>query len=153
MTVHHWHWSDTLARRDLEIEVAASTSHTEMGAHDHDFLEIVLIVGGSAIHETLYGRRPIGGGDAFVIRPGAWHGYAACEQLSLVNCAFKPELLERELLWLAEEPRLRFLLWPGEGDGLVALKLSAEAVAACRAAMNSPTRRARSSARSGSAAC
>ena len=84
------------------------------------------MLGGSALHETLYGRRRIGPGDAFVIRPGAWHGYLRCERLSVVNCCFRARLLERELLWLAEEPRLRFLLWPGggAGDGVVRLKLA-----------------------------
>jgi AraC family L-rhamnose operon transcriptional activator RhaR len=100
--------------------------------HDHDFVEVAVALRGAALHETLYGRRPIEPGDAFVIRPGAWHAFRACEYLTVVNCCFRARLLERELLWLAEEPRLRFLLWSsGAGDGVVRIQLPVPALNRC----------------------
>lgn len=103
-----------------------------MFPHDHDFVELAVALAGAGVHETLYGRRPIRAGDALVIQAGAWHAFRACERLSVVNCCFRARLLERELLWLAEEPRLRFLLWPsGVGDGVILARLPPGALERC----------------------
>jgi AraC family L-rhamnose operon transcriptional activator RhaR len=50
-----------------------------------------------------------------------------------VNCCFRARLLERELLWLAEEPHLNFLLWPRgrAGDGVVRTKLPPDSLEYC----------------------
>ena len=90
---------------------------------------------GSGHHETLYGRRPLERGDAFAIRPGSWHAYVACEHLLVATCVFQHRLLERELLWLAEEPRLRFLLWPSDGGGIVHVRLEPAEARACDATL------------------
>jgi AraC family transcriptional regulator, L-rhamnose operon transcriptional activator RhaR len=131
-SVDHLHWTALPARADVEIDVNRHLVDGDVFPHDHDFVELAVVLAGAGLHETLYGRRPIGPGDALVIRAGAWHAFRACEGLSVVNCCFRARLLERELLWLAEEPRLRFALWPsGVGDGVVRAQLPPGALEHC----------------------
>ena len=131
MIVDHLEWAGLPTPLDAEIDVNRHVLDETLVAHDHDFVEVAVVSGGSAVHETLYGERRIGRGDAFVIRPGAWHAYRQCAQLAVVNCCFQARLVDRELQWLAGEPRLRLLLWPGRGtgDGVVPVTLGAAAVA------------------------
>jgi AraC family L-rhamnose operon transcriptional activator RhaR len=131
-SVDHLHWTGLPTRADVEIDVNWHVVDGDVVPHDHDFVEVAIVLAGAGVHETLYGRRPIGPGDAVVIRAGAWHAFRACEGLSVVNCCFRARLLERELLWLAEEPRLRFALWPsGVGDGVVPARLRSRALERC----------------------
>ncbi len=131
MIIDHLEWAGLPNPLDAEIDVNRHVLDETLVAHDHDFVEVAVVSGGSAVHETLYGERRIGRGDAFVIRPGAWHAYRHCAQLAVVNCCFQARLVERELHWLAGEPGLRLLLWPGRGtdDGVVPVTLGAAAVA------------------------
>lgn len=135
MSVDHLHWTELAERSDPDVDVNRHVLHGDLFPHDHDFAEVAVVLAGSAVHATLYGRRRVGRGDAFVIRAGAWHAFQGCEDLTVVNCCFRARLLERELLWLAEEPRLRYLLWPGDGDGVVRVSLPPAALAACGAAL------------------
>ncbi len=80
-------------------------------AHNHDYLEVVLVLGGSARHRCPAGTRPLRPGDVIVLRPGAWHAYEDCHSLEIFNCCFGQELLQRELAWLLEDPALNPLLW------------------------------------------
>jgi AraC family L-rhamnose operon transcriptional activator RhaR len=82
-------------------------------AHDHDFLEIAMVVEGSGIHRTAQGRHVMREGDVFVLRPGAWHAFDNCRGLVLFNCCLGGELLQRELAWLSDDPVLNRLLWTG----------------------------------------
>jgi AraC-like DNA-binding protein len=125
MSVDHLHWRGLGTSPGLEIDVNSHILDGHHASHDHDFVEIALVLDGAGLHQTLYERRALARGDAFVIRPGAWHAFRDCRRLRVVNCCFQPHLLDRELLWLTEEPRLRLLLWPGTsvGGGIVHVKL------------------------------
>lgn len=96
-------------------------------AHDHDFLEIALVVSGSGMHRTATGCRAIGAGDVLILRPGAWHAYDNCRRLLLYNSCLGDELFRRELAWLADDPVLNRLLWSGpmapENRGVVVVRL------------------------------
>jgi len=80
-------------------------------AHDHDFLEIVLIVGGSGTHASANGVQPVSRCDLIVLRPGVWHRYRDCHNLVIYNCCCALELLRRELALLADDPAVTRLLW------------------------------------------
>jgi len=80
-------------------------------AHDHDFLEIVLIAGGYGTHVSAHGVQSLSRGDFFVLRPGAWHDYRKCRDLHLYNCCCAPELLRCELALLGDDPAVTRLLW------------------------------------------
>jgi len=80
-------------------------------AHDHDFLEIVLIAGGRGIHVSANGVQAVSRGDLIVLRPGVWHYYRDCHDLVIYNCCCAIELLRRELALLADDPAVTRLLW------------------------------------------
>ena len=102
--------------------------------HDHDFVEVVLVTGGSATQQTIRGMERIGPGDLFVLRPGTWHAYIRCRRLEIYNVCFGRELLRHELAWMIDEPALAHLFWSGPlrsgahgngaSDGFISLKLS-----------------------------
>ena len=81
--------------------------------HTHSFVEIAFTVSGAGVHNCLNGRQEVGEGDVILLRPGVWHGYESCSQLSVYNCCFSSELLRRELSWVREDPLLGYLLWAG----------------------------------------
>jgi AraC family L-rhamnose operon transcriptional activator RhaR len=81
--------------------------------HTHSFVEIAFTVSGAGVHSCLNGRQEVRAGDVILLRPGVWHGYESCSQLSVYNCCFSSELLRRELSWVREDPLLGYLLWAG----------------------------------------
>jgi AraC family transcriptional regulator, L-rhamnose operon transcriptional activator RhaR len=82
-------------------------------AHRHEFIELVLITGGSGIHLSDHGPRTLEAGDMLLFRPGAWHAYDRCVDLQMWDCSFLPGLLDRELAWLMHDPGCARLLWHG----------------------------------------
>ncbi|MGN6809937.1 MAG: helix-turn-helix domain-containing protein [Thermomicrobiales bacterium] len=105
-------------------------------AHDHDFLEIALIGGGRGIHHTVHGPQTLAAGDAFIIRPNAWHAFQQCRELVVCNICIGLDLLEGELRWVRNDPALAYLLWSGpvthERGGIVGLRLSTAAQRVCQ---------------------
>jgi AraC family L-rhamnose operon transcriptional activator RhaR len=81
--------------------------------HTHSFVEIAFTVSGAGVHSCLNGKQEVRAGDVILLRPGVWHGYESCSQLSVYNCCFSSELLRRELSWVREDPLLGYLLWAG----------------------------------------
>jgi AraC family L-rhamnose operon transcriptional activator RhaR len=104
--------------------------------HDHEFMEIVVIVGGSCFHQHILGEHRAGKADVFLLRPGAWHSYNDCQNLKIYNCCFDPGILGRELGWMIDDPNLGRLLWnlplsPAQ-RGMVLLRLPDSELAACQ---------------------
>ncbi len=85
--------------------------------HDHEFYEAAVILGGRGVHLSPLGEQVLRVGDAFLLRPGAWHAYFACENLQVFNCYFASELLRYELSWTLNDPALGNLLWTGTRAG------------------------------------
>ena len=78
--------------------------------HDHDFVEIVLISGGTGIQSTPYGDVQLRAGAFFVLQPGVWHGYFDCDAMLVNVCAIDIRLFECELAWVKDNPVLHDLL-------------------------------------------
>jgi AraC family transcriptional regulator, L-rhamnose operon transcriptional activator RhaR len=111
------------------------SNHGNYRIHDHEFIEIAFIATGTGLHHTVLGDSRLIPGDVFLFRPGAWHGYAEVQSLSLYKCCFDTALLGRELGWMADEPYLGRLLWsiplsPAQ-HGMVALHLPPEEFSRC----------------------
>jgi AraC family transcriptional regulator, L-rhamnose operon transcriptional activator RhaR len=137
MSVERLHWSALETTPGVEIDVNAHVLDGHHASHDHDFVEVAIVLDGAGLHQTLYDSRALDRGDAFVIRPGAWHAFHDCRRLRVVNCCFQAHLLDRELLWLADEPRLRLLLWPSTGvGGVVYVRLPSAGLQATSAALD-----------------
>lgn len=104
--------------------------------HDHDFFEIAIMTAGWGIHRCQRGDHPLIPGDVVVLRPGVWHQYVDCHALSLYNCCFGPELLQRDLTALAHDPALNYLFWEGplspNRHGIALLHIDDVAMAGCQ---------------------
>jgi AraC family L-rhamnose operon transcriptional activator RhaR len=115
-------------------------NHGNYRIHDHEFMEIAFITSGTCLHQSVLGdSRPVAG-DAFLLRPGAWHGYTEARNLGLYNCNFDTALLGHEMGWMVDDPSLGRFLWgiplsPGQ-HGMAAVRLGADESAACRALLD-----------------
>jgi len=103
--------------------------------HSHDFIEVMVIGAGHGVHQTIHGHQPLQTGDIYILRPGVWHAYRACRRLEVSNCCFGLELLQRELVWIRDDPLLNYLLYSGplglDRRGTLAARLSPAALADC----------------------
>jgi AraC family L-rhamnose operon transcriptional activator RhaR len=80
--------------------------------HDHDFLEVVVVESGRALHRTLRGLEPIAAGDALVIPPGRWHAYEQAAGLVIRNLCVGTATLGHALAWTTGDPRLAVVTAP-----------------------------------------
>lgn len=124
-------------RRHLPLIAERYTLNGDHWPHDHDFLEVVLVVGGQGWQTVAWGEQELAAGDAFLMRPGAWHCYRNCRNLEVYNCCFGVELTERELASTLQDPILDRLLWSGplapDAQGMVTVRLDDSDCATCRA--------------------
>lgn len=128
---------ELFAARRLPLLAQRYTLDGDHFPHDHDFLEAVLVTGGTGRHCSVWGEQEVSAGDAFLLRPGVWHAYRGCCGLRVYNCCFGVGLVQRELAVLLEEPPLHALLWaaPLAGraqDGIVRLRLAEAEQAVCQ---------------------
>lgn len=84
---------DIFGAEGYGIAVMRVRNHISLSLHTHDFIELVLILSGRAMHLTGGADYSLVAGDAFVIKPGVAHGYAQTEELELCNILFAPERL------------------------------------------------------------
>lgn len=61
--------------------------------HTHDFVELVVILGGSASHVVNGRPYKIASGDVFVFNVGALHAFEDARELDLINVMYSPMLL------------------------------------------------------------
>lgn len=103
--------------------------------HDHNFLEIVLVLSGKGWHSCTWGREAVTTGDVIIIRPGAWHQYLECKKLLVYNCGIGMGYLNAHLNWLRADPRLNYLFWTGPMDpvnrGILRFRLRTKSLADC----------------------
>jgi AraC family L-rhamnose operon transcriptional activator RhaR len=111
--------------------------------HDHDFMEICLILGGTGVHRTIYGEQPCGEGDVFILRPGAWHSFDQADGLVLSETRFGMELLARELAWTRDDPAVDLMFWAAplslDRRGVLHVKLAPKAMEQCKAVVEELT--------------
>lgn len=84
-----------------------------MPLHDHDFVEIAMVVAGKALHRDVHGTSPLQVGDVIVLLPGQWHAYEQCVDLRLYNCCFTASLFHDELAWTKDDGEVSRLWDPG----------------------------------------
>lgn len=118
---------DVFADRATALAVLRGRLNGDGPMHDHEFMEIQVVLSGRGIHRTLDEQQPVGAGDVFVLRPGTIHTYRECRNMEILVCCFGVNLLARELAWLREDPALSYLLWTGprslDQRGLIAMHL------------------------------
>ncbi len=79
-------------------------NNKSMPAHRHDFLEIVLVLGGRGVHLENGLPRPVQAGDLLVITGDMTHGYESTQDLEIGNIAFLPHVLRSYQSWLTPMP-------------------------------------------------
>ncbi len=74
--------------------------HKKTRLHKHDFLEMVYVIEGKAVHALNNTTAIIKKGDYFIIDYEAYHQYNAVENMNLViiNILFKPEMIDKVLM-------------------------------------------------------
>lgn len=68
--------------------------------HNHDFLEMVYITKGKALHTLDRQRMVVEKGDYFIIDYGAFHKYSMIDntEFEIINVLFKPEIIDKTLV-------------------------------------------------------
>jgi AraC family L-rhamnose operon transcriptional activator RhaR len=133
-----------------ENRIAANlvAGHPVFPAHDHEFVEIEMIVSGTCLQRTSLGDGCPKTGDVFLFRPGAWHAFERVDSLTLYNCCFDSSLLAREMAWMIDHPSLGALLWSlplsPRQRGMVSLHLPPREIQRCRTILDALRRLARS---------
>ncbi|MDX2081998.1 MAG: AraC family transcriptional regulator [Terrimicrobiaceae bacterium] len=73
-----------------------------VGAHDHEFVEIGVVLAGHAIHHCLDQDVPLSAGSVFVVVPNQFHSYSKVEGFVVANLYFLPGFLSWSLDCLSE---------------------------------------------------
>lgn len=89
-----------VARSSLLIESG------EVAPHDHDYHEISLMCGGSAVHRTPHSDDVISRGDVIVVAPGSVHAFVQPHQFQVTNIYYLAEWLIDDLPMLWRQPAL-----------------------------------------------
>jgi len=66
--------------------------------HSHDFLELVYVMRGSALHRLGTELHRVKEGDYFIVDFGSFHCYQETCGFEIVNCLFEPEYVDRALV-------------------------------------------------------
>jgi AraC family L-rhamnose operon transcriptional activator RhaR len=129
--------SDFFLPGHAPIRALSTVLEGSIPLHDHDFMEICLVLGGTGIHRTIYGEQPCGEGDVFILRPGAWHSFDQAVGLVLYETRFGMELLARELAWTRDDPAVDLMFWAAplslDRRGVLHVKLAPKVMDQCKA--------------------
>jgi len=91
-------------------EVVASASlfrHAKAPpVHAHEFMEIVVVKSGTAMHRTRSGSDTISTGSVLLVRPGQWHTFDSPSDLEIWNLYIPYKTLVTELATLRRHPVL-----------------------------------------------
>lgn len=123
-------WDEVFGRFD-RIFIERHRLFGDRDIHDHDFMELAVVLGGHSTHDSAQGTFALRRGDAMLLRPGAWHVYRACEDLAVLNFCFPFSFARTEWRSLLDE-RVRRLL--RSGSGLITTRLPEEVVRMLEAA-------------------
>ena len=74
--------------------------------HAHEFMEIVLVMSGTAVHRMRSGSRRVRAGSVLLVRPGQWHAYDEPQDFQIWNLFIPTKTLGAELAALRGHPVL-----------------------------------------------
>jgi AraC-like DNA-binding protein/quercetin dioxygenase-like cupin family protein len=79
--------------KDYPLAVVWVQNHTDLRLHTHDYVEVALILDGTAQHVLLEGGFEVAAGSVVVVQRGIPHGYVGAHGLDLINVLFDPRRL------------------------------------------------------------
>lgn len=97
------------------ICVHYNAQHGKSGLHQHEFIELVYIKHGAALHSHEGETQVLTTGDVFVILPGERHAYISTSNTALYNCLFTREAFAGAESLMGDMPGLRWLT-AGRGE-------------------------------------
>ena len=90
----HYFTEFTPGEKNIIVKVESNTLYEPYKYHSHDFNELVIISGGTAIHKINDRETMLKKGDVFFITGDEKHGYSQCNKLRITNIMFKDEAIE-----------------------------------------------------------
>jgi AraC-like DNA-binding protein/quercetin dioxygenase-like cupin family protein len=75
-----------------EVVVNRQPAQNSMGAHRHDFIEIVVVLSGQGVHATEGVRHRVQAGDVLVINSSRSHAYENTRSLNIVNLMIREDV-------------------------------------------------------------
>lgn len=116
-TISRYHRDEFFGKSGMPLSVFPAHGVPDRLFHDHDFTELVVVLGGSGIHLDASEPYPIQAGDVFVIHENTGHAYQGARNLDYINVLFDLDQLDlpiKDLISLEGyqalfvlEPRLR----------------------------------------------
>jgi len=103
---------DKIELRSGGLRIARYRHDTANLLHCHQYVEVVFIYGGSAMHEINSSRCPISSGDILIINIGDIHRFSDCSALQIWNVIIPREIIMCELDKLALIPGFHDLIQP-----------------------------------------
>jgi len=125
---HTVRWSET--SDGTESAVVRRCAANGSSAHDHDFMELAVVLGGSAVHSCPDGLSALSCGSAVLLRPGVWHAYLRSADLEVLNFCFPFATAQDHWRYMVDE-RVRSMLRAHERVRLAQLPI--ESVEALKA--------------------
>jgi AraC-like DNA-binding protein len=116
--------SDWFNRDGFPLSIVWRNPHEKFTLHTHEFSEIVIILGGRALHVIGNESWPVVAGDVFVVGGSEAHDYREMKDLRLINILFSPERLLIDPLDLPALPGYQVLFSRGERNSLRTLRLA-----------------------------
>lgn len=89
---------------EIGLKVLRMSRQDNMSLHNHDFMELVIVLRGKGLHITESERHKIMAGDVFFIKSDDAHGYQRVDKLELVNLIFTSQLLSSPQIDLKQLP-------------------------------------------------
>ena len=115
--ISRYHRAEFFGKTGMPLCVFTAQGSPDGLFHDHDFTELVVVLGGSGMHLAVSESYPIQAGDIFVIQENTAHAYQDTRNLELINVLFDLNQLDlpvKDLVSLEGyqalfmlEPRLR----------------------------------------------
>lgn len=102
--IHHLIGADFFSPGNIPLRILRRNPQMPYPMHSHDFMELVVVIGGSGIHSSQQGDIAIGRGAVFVIKGDQAHGYRQLNQLNLINILFDLDKLAIPLLDIGRSP-------------------------------------------------
>ena len=104
--VHFYSEHEILHKRDVVAATEQWYHDVVQSPHAHEFMEIVVVKTGTAVHRMRTGSSRISPGSVLVVRPGQWHAYDEPQGFRIWNLYIPTKTLGGELAALRSHPIL-----------------------------------------------
>lgn len=94
----------SVSQHQLPFSILRRTPQVNYPLHEHEFVELVVVTGGTGIHFTERLSYKLEIGDVYIVNPGVRHGYKDVDNLTLINVLYNPESLMTHLADIGTMP-------------------------------------------------